>query len=298
MSDTVEIPAAASLGNPGDACRSCGAELATDQRYCVNCGARRADPRVDYQQHLGAGQNGNGAAPAPGVVVPATAPVGDDPGATRAISPLGAAVAVGLLLIAVLLGAVIGKGNGSSDKAPVLVGSAQSGSSTNVSAQLTDEWGGSSGWTIQVTAVSKDGADVAQVNQTKSDVQAKGASDVGVLDSDLYPSLEPAQWVVFAGRYDSKAQASKALGQIQGDFPDAKVVEVSTDAAGASGKDSGAGSSDSKATNPALSDLQSSSPEDYSKKSKKLPDTVGTGGAPPPTDKKAPGGGSGGTTIK
>ncbi|MFM9126822.1 MAG: zinc ribbon domain-containing protein, partial [Solirubrobacterales bacterium] len=126
MSDTMQRPpapgATPELGSPGETCRGCGAELAPDQRYCVNCGARRADPRVDYQQML-AGTNGND----PHAVAPATAgaAAGGAAGAgtsgeTRAISPLGAAVAVGLLLIAVLLGAVIGKGNGTGDQAPVL----------------------------------------------------------------------------------------------------------------------------------------------------------------------------------
>ena len=39
------------------------------------------------------------------------------------------------------------------------------------------------------------------------------------------------------------------------------------------------------------------STQDFVKKSKKLPDKVGTGGAPPPKDDAAPGGGSEGTTI-
>ena len=39
------------------------------------------------------------------------------------------------------------------------------------------------------------------------------------------------------------------------------------------------------------------STQDFVKKSKKLPDKVGTGGKPPPKDKAAPGGGSEGTTI-
>jgi len=295
VTDTTQTTVAPELGSPGETCRTCGAELATDQRYCVNCGARRADPRVDYEGLL---TETNGSTPSGGApAAPATAAAGPAATAeTRAISPLGAAVAVGLLLVAVLLGAVIGKGNGGSDKAPVVVGAAPSTTSTNASVSLTDEWGGDSGWTIQVLAVSKDGADTASLNQTKSDAQAKGASDVGILDSDMYASLEPSQWVVFAGRYDSKAAATKALDGLKGDFPDAKVIEVSTDST--STASSGSGSAGSKASNPALQDLQSSSPEDYAKKSKKLPDTVGTGGAPPPQDNKAPGGGSGGTTIK
>lgn len=309
MSDTMQMPptpgAAPNLGDPGETCRGCGAELAPDQRYCVNCGARRADPRVDYQ-HLLAGTNGNdpheaapaGAAAAGGAAVAGGAAAAGTTGETRAISPLGAAVAVGLLLIAVLLGAVIGKGNGAGDQAPVLVGSAQQAGGANVSAQLTDEWGGEDGWTIQISATAKDGADSAQLTQAKTDAQAKGASETGIIDSDMYASLEPGQWVVFAGRYTSKAEATEALDSLKADFPDAKVIEVSTDAAAGKASGDGSGDAGSKATNPALSDLESTSPEDYSKKSKKLPDTVGTGGEAPPKDNKAPGGGSGGTTIK
>ena len=308
MSDTAQMPpvsgAAPELGTPGDTCRSCGAELAPDQRYCVNCGARRADPRVDYQ-HLLAGTNGagpEGTAGAPAAPVAGGAAAGASASGaqaeTRAISPLGAAVAVGLLLIAVLLGAVIGKGNGAGDQAPVLVGSAQQAGGANVSAQLTDEWGGEDGWTIQISATPKEGADSAQLTQAKADAQAKGASETGIIDSDAYASLEPGQWVVFAGRYTSKAEATKALAPLKGDFPDAKVIEVSADSGAGADAGGDSGSSDSKATNPALGGLENTSPEDYSKKSKKLPDTVGTGGEAPPTDKKAPGGGSGGTTIK
>lgn len=306
MSDTTQMPpvpgTTPELGSPGETCGACGAELAPDQRYCVNCGARRSDPRVDYQ-HLLAGTNGAGPegaeaeAPVAGGAA-AGAAVAGVPAETRAISPLGAAVAVGLLLIAVLLGAVIGKGNGAGDQAPVLVGSAQQAGGTSVSAQLTDEWGGEDGWTILVLAAPKDSADAAQINQTKADVQAKGASEAGVLDSDMYASLDPGQWVVFAGRYSSKAEATKALDSLKADFPDAKVIEVSTESGGGGSSGGDSGSSDSKATNPALGGLENTSPEDYSKKSKKLPDTVGTGGDAPPTDKKAPGGGSGGTTIK
>jgi hypothetical protein len=304
MTDTIQTPspsATPELGNPGDTCRGCGAELAPDQRYCLNCGARRADPRVDYQ-HLLAGTNGSDpqASATPAAAAGGAAPASTATGAseTRAVSPLGAAVAVGLLLIAVLLGAVIGKGNGSADNAPVLVGAAQQAGGTNVSAELTDEWGGEDGWTIQISSTPKDGADSVQINQVKTDAQAKGASETGIIDSDMYASLEPGQWVVFAGRYSSKAEATKALDSIKPDFPDAKVIEVSGDAAAGAGSGGDSGGAGSKATNPALTDLQNSSPEDYSKKSKKLPDTVGTGGEAPPTDNKAPGGGTGGTTIK
>ena len=44
--DTTQV-----LGEAGETCRECGAPLAADQRYCLNCGRRRGEPRVDFQ-HL------------------------------------------------------------------------------------------------------------------------------------------------------------------------------------------------------------------------------------------------------
>ena len=39
---------AARLGPDGEACATCGASLAADQRYCLNCGERRAATRVPF----------------------------------------------------------------------------------------------------------------------------------------------------------------------------------------------------------------------------------------------------------
>ena len=46
---TVEQP---TLGNEGDTCPQCGSALATDQRYCLNCGSRRGEARVDYETQM------------------------------------------------------------------------------------------------------------------------------------------------------------------------------------------------------------------------------------------------------
>jgi hypothetical protein len=113
-------PASAELSANVERCRQCSFELAEDQRYCVNCGTRRAAARVDYRSLLAddGAQPAVAPAPAPASAVPAAAAAGAE---TRAISPLGAAVALGLVLLAVLLGAVIGKGSADSSK-PVMVG--------------------------------------------------------------------------------------------------------------------------------------------------------------------------------
>ncbi|MFL5474017.1 MAG: hypothetical protein ACJ8AM_16805, partial [Gemmatimonadales bacterium] len=49
-----------------EACASCGAQLAGDQRYCLNCGARRGDARVPFMEILG------GAPPVPAPPADAT----------------------------------------------------------------------------------------------------------------------------------------------------------------------------------------------------------------------------------
>ena len=280
------------LGEVGESCRRCGVELASDQRYCINCGERRAEARVEYRELLGP------SAAAPLVAGPAAASAQSQPREdARAISPLGAAVAIGLLLLAVLLGAVIGKGS-SSDQQPVLVG-AGAGAAAAADSALADGWSGEDGWTVQLESFTKEGANVSAINQAKADASGNGATDVGILDSDNYASLDPGAWVVYSGVYATKAEATKAAKELSGEFPDAKVIEVSATAAGGdSGEDAAGGSGGGAAADPALQDLENASPEDYSKKSKKLPDEVGTGGAPPPTDNKAPGGGSEGTVIK
>lgn len=40
------------LGEPNAPCRSCGAPLAADQRYCLHCGARRAEARLPFLEIL------------------------------------------------------------------------------------------------------------------------------------------------------------------------------------------------------------------------------------------------------
>jgi hypothetical protein len=86
--------------------------LATDQRYCLNCGARRTGPRVAFRQHLFSGapssQNGAPAAPA----------------AARAWSPLAAVVVLGLLGVMLLVGVLIGKDDNNQQTTATVQGTA------------------------------------------------------------------------------------------------------------------------------------------------------------------------------
>lgn len=307
MSAPTSLPPQPTLGSAGEHCGHCGSELAPDQRYCLNCGLRRAAPRVQYRELLlGEAPPEPATAAAPPAVPPApvAAPAAAADGESRAISPLGAAVAIGLLLLATLLGAVIGKGSGDQQQ-PVVVGGAPPAATA---AAVTSDWKAGDAWTVQLQAFPKDSTTPQQVQQAKTAAQAKGAANVGVLVSDDFPSLTAGQYVLYSGDYAGKAEAQKALDGLRANFPDATVIQVSKTAAAAEagaaagaakGKNSGGSSSSGSADPPAaVQNLQNSpSTKDYVTRSKKLPDKVGTGGAAPPKDNKAPGGGDGGGTT-
>jgi hypothetical protein len=61
MATTQDIHAP-TLGAQGEPCANCGAPLASDQRYCLECGARRADARIPFRDIL-ASQGGPTAVP-------------------------------------------------------------------------------------------------------------------------------------------------------------------------------------------------------------------------------------------
>ena len=98
QADTVGLPA---VGEEGDTCAQCGSVLAADQRYCVNCGWRRGEARVDYTRQVA-----NGAAPAT-----AGGPVAQGTAQGFVQSPIFAVGTIALLGIMLLLGVLIGKDN-------------------------------------------------------------------------------------------------------------------------------------------------------------------------------------------
>src|SRR5262249_3177106 len=134
---------------------------------------------------------------------------------------------------------------------------------------------GKDGYTVELGTLPKQGTTAEQVDAQKSDAESKGASDVGALDTDNYGSLPAGNYLIYSGVYNTKADATKALKPLKSKFPDAKVVQVSTKAAGGGGKTvaantgdaltSGSGGSNAtvKASDQALSDLQNKSGSDY-----------------------------------
>jgi hypothetical protein len=103
-------------------CEQCGSLLAGDQLYCLECGQRAGGPRVDYRHYMSApasGEGEGGAQPAP----PADptrggAEPGEPEKPQRDYAPLAAVGGIAVLGVMLLIGVLIGKGNGDTTAAP------------------------------------------------------------------------------------------------------------------------------------------------------------------------------------
>ena len=82
------------------------------------------------------------------------------------------------------------------------------------------------GWTIVLVSYPKTfGHPQALATATKA--AKKGLTEVGVVDSSLYASLQPGYYVVFTGIYPSRADADAAVGTArQAGFPGAYSREI------------------------------------------------------------------------
>jgi hypothetical protein len=146
---------------------------------------------------------------------------------------------------------------------------------------------------VQLQTLPKDGTTPQAIADAKAALTAQGAADVGALDSDEYASLDPAQYVLYSTVSTSKADAESVLDSIQANFPDAKVVEVSSTAAE---DDDAAADGDGGAVKQSDKELEekekTQTPEQAQKDLRNAPDKVESEGTPPPADNKKPGGDS------
>jgi hypothetical protein len=206
------------LGEPNAPCRTCGSPLAADPRYCLQCGARRAEARLPFLDIL-ARQVPQGA----GAAAPTGPPAPPSGSWLGRMSTNAAAVAgVACLLLALGVGVLIG-------------GLGQDDSAASGTPQVISVGGGAPAPAAPVASTAAPAA-----TETVSDAATTTPKDT------------------------TKSKSSKKVP-----------------------------ASESKATNNAVKRLDSSAGGAYSKKSEKLPKTLGTGGKAPPVDKSKPvGGGS------
>jgi hypothetical protein len=286
------------IGDPTPRCPNCGAALARDQRYCLNCGQRLTEPRVDFHQALG--------------LQPSTPP---PPPRKTSWTDRGAVltlVAIAAIVVALGVGIVIGRGKGGSNTAgrPTVVTVAGGGAAapTNTPAASTgtetaavkDDWpSGKSGWTVEVSSLPKSGTTLADVTAAKSAASAKGATSVGVLDGDQHSGTPTGKYVIYSGDFTSKKDAQAAQAKLKKKFPGALVLHVQPSGSGGGGSSATNNNAPSSGS-AGLSQVQAEqhlSGRAYEKASAKLPSEVGTGGKPPPVDHKKAGGGTSATCI-
>ncbi len=292
------------FGEHGEPCAGCRAPLADDQRYCLNCGRRRAGERVPYAELL-AGREA-------GAVLPGEAPEAAEPPARRLTPSLmgGLAALAGVVVFALGMGLGL-LVNGQDEPPPVaaapviqkppIVNVTTAGAAGPVTgAEFVSDWPeGESGYTVQLDTLPNTGLPT-DVETAKTDAESQGATDVGALNSDEYTSLDPGNYVVYSGVFTGKGgekKAEAALKKLEKKFPEAKVVKVSSG-------DKEFGVTDEKpeekvqeVDRSTLEDLENSTGEEQQKKSARLPDTLKLPGAPPPKDNAKPGGGGGGGTV-
>jgi hypothetical protein len=214
--------------------------MAADQRYCLSCGARRGEPRAAEAQ--------SPQQPAP-TATTATAP---EPASRPAdVSPLAAVIGIALLGGMLLIGVLIGRG-AEEDPPQAQVVTVGESSSTSSGGVASDWPPATDGFTVQLTTVSKDGATPESVDAAREQAVSDGAIDAAVLDSDLYSSLPPGNYVIYSGVYTDRRSAEVALKGLSDSFPSAAVVEVAGDDGGSDDAAGEPPATDPTETDPAI----------------------------------------------
>ena len=279
-------------------CASCGAPLADDQRYCLECGERRVamssvltgGPPTGHQAATaGSPELAPAGPPVPpgGPYPPKSSPWEN---AWQRNPALTAIAGVGVLLLAMGVGVLIGRSGSSkpSSAAPSVIAVAPSGGSsagTGASSEtFTSDWpSGTSGYTVRLQTLPQ-GTGASAIGAAKATATAKGAKSVGALKDEEFSSLSGSGYVIYSGVYHTRSQAQQALAGLKKSFPGATVIQVSNgSSASGSGSSSsssskGAGSSITHPAPPsALESLKGAKGKSYEEKSKNLPDVVETG---------------------
>jgi hypothetical protein len=92
------------FGHDGEPCPGCGAPLAGDQRYCLHCGARRPEARLEFLDVLDADVRAR-AVPLPAPLAAAAPP----PGLNGRLQAHSGALALGsVLLLTLIVGLLVG----------------------------------------------------------------------------------------------------------------------------------------------------------------------------------------------
>ena len=268
-----------------DPCQNCGAPMAADQRYCLECGARRAA----MSSVLLAGPPRAAASTTP-AAPPVPPPAGGGGASQQRTNVLTLLAGVGVLMLAMGVGVLIGRsGTSKPSQAPaqvITLGSAPAATGTSTASEsFQSDWpAGKAGYSVQLQALPA-GTSVAAVQAAKAAATAKGAKNVGALKSEEFSSLPSGNYVIYSGDYRKKGEAQKALGALKKSFSGASVIALSnhgssTEGSGTTGASPGAGGAGNSLNNPAPPTVLESKPkkgQSFEQKSRNLPNVISTG---------------------
>jgi zinc ribbon protein len=91
-----------------ESCPNCGAQMATDQRYCLNCGHRRGDPRLPFMDAVVFMESMNAPGAGGGAATPPPPPSGSA-GSNRWNANAALIAGVATLVLAIGVGFLIGR---------------------------------------------------------------------------------------------------------------------------------------------------------------------------------------------
>jgi hypothetical protein len=202
------------LGEPNAPCRTCGAPLAADQRYCLQCGTRRAEARLPFLEIL-ARQVPAGAGAADATKTTTVRQTGPTAWLGRVSANAAAVAGVACLLLALGVGVLIG-GIGSDDSvassgAPQIItvgGAAPAAAPAATSAPATTET------TPQDTTTTAKKTSSKKHSSSKTSTTSSAVKDLGTSSGSDYAkkSEKLPKTLGTGGAPPPKDTSGKAIG--------------------------------------------------------------------------------------
>jgi hypothetical protein len=223
-------------------CDQCGAAVDSAQRYCVACGAHRRHVRDPASRYL-ATRNSRARGSAGGR--PPSA------GTRRGGPSLLTAVIVAAVPLAIGLGVLVGRSSNNNDakllaalrnQKSQVVTTASTGSSTPVtdtastSGKVSSTFPRQDGYAVELQTLPAAGTTTSDISSAESAARAKKAPQVGLIVQTQYtvtPKPASGAYVIYAGAYKTKTEATQELSKLKGKFSKAVVIQVQSTTSGA-----------------------------------------------------------------
>jgi hypothetical protein len=206
-----------------ESCPNCGAQMAADQRYCLNCGHRRGEPRLPFMDAVVFMESMSAPGGGAGGATPPPPPTEASPNRWNANAALIAGVAT--LVLAIGVGFLIGR-------------SGHDNSSQAAAPQVIKVEGNTGGG--EETAATSEGTEESAAKSDKAEGKAKGNSKkAGKTSPKATPKAEKNSETGAHGASKATEEVLHTEGDVEFAKPEVKVggaCEQGTAGCGKSGK--------------------------------------------------------------